>query len=133
MEYEINKERLNKLVYEYIDSYFKNNEIKYAHPYDTNYRDEWGDDDGGENPNVIEYFIGDYYEEDLLFRVYFEDYWTGSNSTADKRRSQSPLLTILNEKFEETLNSMFHDINFWGDGLKLWFVEKFDLKIKRVR
>ena len=132
MEYEIAQERLNKLVYDYIEGYFKNDEINYSHPYDQ-YRDEWGDEVEGENPNVIEYFIGDYYEEDLLFRLYFEDYWTGSNSTADKRKSESPLLTILSNKFEESLNSMFNDIAFWEDGFKLWFVEKFDLKIKRVR
>lgn len=133
MKYEIDKDRLNKLVFDFIDSYFKNDKINYIHPFDTNYRDEWGDEDGGENPNVIEYFIGDYYEEDMLFRLYFKEYWTGTNSTADRRRSQSPLVTILNEKFEETLNSMFNDILFWEDGFKMWFNYKFDLKINRVR
>lgn len=132
MEYEIDKERLNKLVSDYIDNYFRNQEINYSHPYDQ-YRDEWGDEVEGENPYVIEYFIGDYYEEDLLFRLYFKEYWTGTNSTADKRRSQSPLVTILNQEFEESLNTMFNDVMFWEDGFKMWFNEKFDLKINRVR
>lgn len=133
MDYEIDKDRLNKLVSDYIDNYFRNQEINYSHPFDTNYRDEWGDEDGGENPYVIEYFIGDYYEEDLLFRLYFKEYWTGTNSTAEKRRSQSPLVTILNGEFEESLNTMFNDITFWEDGFKMWFNKKFDLKINRVR
>jgi len=88
MEYKIEENRINNLVFDFLENYFKNDEIKYANPHDI-YRDEWGDEVEGENPNIIDYYIGDYYEDDLLFRIYLKDYWTGTNSTADKRRSES--------------------------------------------
>jgi hypothetical protein len=132
MEYKIEENRINKLVFDFLEDYFKNDEIHYHHPYDQ-YRDEWGDEVEGENPNVIEYYIGDYYEDDLLFRLYFKDYWTGTNSTADKRRSESPLLTITDNNLENSLDGMFSEQKVWEEGLKIWFTYKFDLKVNRVR
>ena len=99
MEYKIEENRINNLVFDFLEDYFKSDEILYHHPYDQ-YRDEWGDEVEDENPNVIEYYIGDYYDEDLLFKLYFKDYWTGSNATADKRRSESPLLTIMDNDLD---------------------------------
>ena len=132
MEYKIEENRINKLVFDFLEDYFKSDEILHLHPYDL-YRDEWGDEVEGENPNAIEYYIGDYHEENSLFRLYLRDYWTGTNATADKRRSQSPLLTILDEKLENSLNGMFQDISVWEEGFKVWFNHKFDLKINIIR
>jgi hypothetical protein len=132
MEYKIEENRINNLVFDFLEDYFKSDEIHYHNPYDQ-YRDEWGDEVEGENPNVIEYYIGDYYEDDLLFRLYFKDYWTGTNSTADKRRSESPLLTIADNDLEDSLNGMFSEQKVWEEGFKVWFTHKFDLKINRIR
>lgn len=85
MEYKIKEEKLNGLVVNFLESYFKNEEINYTHPYD-NYEDEDGDEVEGENPNVIEYYIGDYDEDKLLFRLYLKGYWTGKSTTGQEKK-----------------------------------------------
>lgn len=131
MEYKIKEEKLNGLVVNFLESYFKNEEINYTHPYD-NYEDEDGDYVEGENPNVIEYYIGDYDEDKLLFRLYFKGYWTGKNEIAYKRRIESPLISIMDENLEDTLDGMFND-EIWANGFKIWFKTKFDIDINRIR
>lgn len=131
MEYKIKEEKLNGLVVNFLESYFKNEEINYTHPYD-NYEDEDGDEVEGENPNVIEYYIGDYDEDKLLFRLYLKGYWTGKSTTADKRRNESPLISIMDENLEDTLDGMFND-EIWANGFKIWFKTKFDIDINRIR
>ena len=132
MEYKIEENRINKLVFDFLEDYFKSDEILYLHPFDQ-YIDDDGDEVEGENPNVIEYYIGDYYDDDLLFRLYFKDYWTGTNAAGDKRRSESPLLTITDNNLENSLDGMFSEQKVWEEGLKIWFTHKFDLKINRIR
>jgi hypothetical protein len=124
MEYTIENERLNNIVFNFLESYFGNDEINYLHPYDNDF--------DGENPNVIEYYIGEYDEDKLLFRLYFEGYWTGTNATADKRRNESPILSITDENLEDTLDGMFND-EIWANGFKIWFKTKFDIDINRIR
>jgi hypothetical protein len=131
MEYTIENERLNNIVFNFLESYFKNEEINYTHPYDG-YEDEDGDEVEGENPNVIEYYIGDYDEDKLLFRLYFKGYWTGTNATADKRRNESPIISIMDENLEDTLDGMFND-EIWANGFKIWFKRKLDIDINRIR
>jgi hypothetical protein len=134
MEYTIEGSRINELVVNFIDDYLKNVEINYSHPWD-----HFVDDDGnyveGENPSVIYYYEGDDENDDDagLFRLYFKDYWTGTNPTADRRRSESPLLTVFSNGLENALNGMFGKPHVWEEGMKLWFVRRFDIKVKRVR
>lgn len=130
MKFLIMENRLNQLVFQYLEEYFKNEEFNYFHPYNI-YTDDDGNEVEGEDPNVIEYYIGDYNEDDTTFRLYFEKYWTGDNDTAKKRKEESPLLTITDDNLEESLDSMFGDK--WVDGFKMWFKDKFNLEVNRVR
>jgi len=134
MDYEISENKINKIVFDYIENYLKNVEINYSHPWD-----HFVDDDGNyvesENPSVIYYYEGDDESDDAagLFRLYFKDYWTSTNPNADKRRSESPLLTVYSNGLESALNGMFGKPHVWEEGMKLWFVKKFDIQVKRVR
>jgi hypothetical protein len=130
MKFIIMENRLNNLVFNFLEEYFKDQEFNYSHPY-GHFTDEDGVEVEGEDPNAIEYYVGDYYEDDVTFRLYLEKYWTGTNATADKRRSESPLLTIMDTGLEVSLDAMFG--NKWENGFKLWFKDNFNQDVNRVR
>jgi hypothetical protein len=130
MDFMIDENKLDSVVGEFLDQYFKNIEIKYIHPYSI-YTNDYGIDVEGENPYVIDYYIGNYDEDKLLFRVYLEDYWSKKTEAGKKRIEQSPILTLMDENLENNLDGMFN--NLWENGIRVWFESKFGIKIKRVR
>lgn len=125
MDFMIDENKLDSVVGKFLDQYFKNIEIKYIHPRTayTNFEEE--------NPNVIDYYTGIYNEDELLFRLYLEDYWSKETDAGKKRIEQSPILTLMDENLENNLDGMFN--NLWENGVRVWFETKFGIKIKRIR
>jgi hypothetical protein len=130
MEYEINQNRLDEVVIMFLENYFKNEEIHYFHPYD-HFVDEEGNYFDGPDPNKVLFYMGDYNEDEALFYWYDVGYWTSNNPPADRRRSNSPMLSV-EVPIENTLNEMFGK-TIWHSGLKTWFESKFPYKVKTVR
>jgi len=132
MKFIIKESKLNKFVIDFLNNTVDLNELNYFHPYDT-YKDDNGDYVEGENPNVIDFYYGDYNEDDIIFRWYDKGYWTGQNVMGDRRRNESPILTFMNDNIPDNLNGMFGDNGEWHEGLKEWFRTNFNHNIKTIR
>jgi hypothetical protein len=132
MKFIIKESKLNKFVIDFLNNIIDLNELNYFHPYDT-YEDDNGDYVKGKNPNVIDFYYGDYNEDDVIFRLYDKGYWTGQSIMGDKRRNESPILTFMNDNIPDNLNGMFGDNGEWHEGFKEWFRTNFNHNIKTIR
>lgn len=132
MKFIIKESKLDKFVIDFLNNTIDLNELNYFHPYDT-YEDDNGDYVEGENPNVIDFYYGDYNEDDIIFRWYDKGYWTGQNVMGDRRRNESPILTFMDDAIPNNLNGMFGDNGEWHEGFKKWFRKNFNHDIKTIR
>jgi len=130
MDFMIDENKLDGVVGKFLDRYFKDEEINYTHPYDVMFDEETGGHYEGENPEVLIYYIGDYDEDDYLFKIYFEGYWSNTTEAGQKRISESPLLTMDDELYN-TLDGMFGDN--WKQGFRKWFKNKYDIEVNKIR
>ena len=103
------------------------NDIHYTYGYD---------DDGNEVDYAIEFYVGDYDDDDTIFRWYSEDYWDIEDDThnlnSQKKKDESPILDVYdnNELIIGLIDTFGSDL--WKEPLIKWFEEKFDLPIKTL-
>ena len=120
MKYIITESKLNQTVKNYLNNTLDVENINWT--YLTN---EWGDEE-----DAIEFYLGDYMDnDDVLFRLYGEEYWDGSYSS-DWRKELSPMLYIEDQGLLNSLEGLFNDN--WKEGFKEWFVETFEMPVKTV-
>jgi hypothetical protein len=120
MKYIITESKLENFITNYIEDLFSVDEINWANPrmYDPEEMESY------EDPNLIEYYIGDYEEGDnIFFRWYGCDYFS-SNA-----QSNCPLV-VVEVEYERQLNLLFN--NKWKEPFKDWFTSSFNLPVKYV-
>jgi hypothetical protein len=126
MKYIITESRLNDTIIEYLNNIYDVSDINWTNPYD--YDDET--DEEGENPNIIEFYRGDYegtYDSDYVFMWYAPEHFPGPENIS--WFEDAPILEI-HENEGETLNAYFGDK--WHEPFKRWFEENFELPIKTI-
>jgi len=123
MKYIITESKFEKTIMNYFDELFDIENLNWTHPYDT-LDDETGEE--GEDENRIEFYIGDYNEDDAgCFRWYDCEYFNVGSPARDK----CPELFV-GEFYGVTLDGYFGDM--WHEPFKKWIKLKFDLPIKTV-
>jgi len=120
MKYIISENKLYQYIYKYIDDYYEYEDI-HSNPFH--------DDDGNPLDIAIEYYIGNYSDDNTIFRLYRKEYWTPSEYNQFKI-DNSPILMIEDEKFSSYLNSLFN--KRWIPVFKDWFMDKFGEHIKTI-
>lgn len=118
-KYLISETKLDNLITNYIEGLFPIENINWTHPEEFD-MDEM---ESFENPNVIEYYFGDYSDNDNCFRWYSCDYF-GSAA-----QSICPLVMV-ETYYQKQLDSLFNDR--WHEPFKRWFVEKFNQPVKSI-
>jgi hypothetical protein len=112
---ESQKEKVNNLIYQTIDSMFDIDEMI---PYDR--------EDYEQSP--IQVIDPDY---NLFFNIYLPQYWSNDTFEGVVRKKRSPILQ-LEKEFEDKLNSLFGSL--WHDQMITWVENNFPFlpKIKSV-
>ena len=129
MKYIIKESKINDLVINFLNQMYDVDKMNYHHPYDTFVENgEWVE---GENSDLCDFYIGDYNENEGLFRWYGKGYWTGQNEIGDRRRNESPILSFMNDDEYDILQGMFGEN--WKPAFKMWFENNFNYPVKTVR
>jgi len=122
MKYIITESKLNEYILSVIEEMFPVDDINYTEAYD---------DDGNPDDTAYVFYLGDYENDEVIFRWYSKDYWNGPDeSTVDYRIRQSPLLVFEDYNTFYEINSMFQ--NLWKPVFIKWFYESFSLPIKTI-
>jgi hypothetical protein len=122
MKYIITESKLNEYILSVIEEMFPVDDINYTEAYD---------DDGNPDDTAYVFYLGDYENDEVIFRWYSKDYWDGPDeSTVDYRIRQSPLLVFEDYNTFYEINSMFQ--NLWKPVFIKWFYESFSLPIKTI-
>jgi len=103
---ESQKEKVNNLIYQTIDSMFDIDEMI---PYDR--------EDYEQSP--LQIIDPDY---NLFFNIYLPQYWSDDTSSGKERKHRSPILQ-LEKEFEDKLNSLFGSL--WHDQMIKWVENNF--------
>jgi hypothetical protein len=121
MKYLITESKLEETIMNYFDELFDIQNLNWTHPYD--YDDETGEE--GDDENRIEFYIGDYENDDTCFRWYSCDYFTDGSPAKDF----CPEVNI-EGSYGTTLDGYFGDM--WKEPFKQWLTKNFDLPVKTV-
>ena len=121
MKYIITESKLESAIMDYFDELFDVSNINSTNPYD--YDEDTGEE--GEDENRVEFYIGDYGDEETCFRWYDCGYFK-QDSHAQKI---CPTVTV-ESPYDIKLNGLFGDL--WHEPFQKWFKENFDLPIKTV-
>jgi len=122
MKYVITESRLDETITNYLYQIFDVENIHYTVPYE--YDDETGEE--GDDDTRMEFYIGDYENDDSCFKYYTCDYFDeGSNP-----KEICPIVGV-DYPYDTKLNGYFGDK--WHEPFKKWFTENFDLPVKTVR
>ena len=120
MKYLISESRLEELITDYFDETFPIGEISWTNPIE-----EFEDGTEGEDPNRLEFYLGDYGDDNTIFRWYGCEYFReGSHA-----RKICPEV-VVEGPYDRMLNSYFSDN--WEEPFRKWFIEKFNLPVKTV-
>jgi len=117
----LKESQIEKIVMEYLDSIFDTDNINWHHPYE--YNDETGEE--YEDADRIEFYHGDFGDEDIVFR------WTDCPYFNPESRAQTICPEVVIEyPYDTWLYNFFGDT--WQETFKKWFKDNFDLPIKTV-
>ena len=123
----ISEDRIYNLIMKHLNSMFDVYNINWS--YGT-------DDFGNEVDYGISFYLGDYDNDDNLFRWYGEDYFYSEEMShhnkkmVDEWAEKSPMLEFDNNGKKEQLDNLFGDK--WHQPFKDWFLKNFDLPIKTI-
>jgi hypothetical protein len=127
MKFTISEDRIYDLVMKHLNSMFDVDNINWS--YGT-------DDFGNEVDYGIAFYLGDYDDDDNLFRWYGKDYFYSEEMShhnkkmVDEWAEKSPMLEFDNNGKKEQLDNLFGDR--WHQPFKDWFQQNFDLPIKTI-
>ena len=99
--------------------------INFTNPYE--YDEESGEE--YEDPDRIQFYFGDYGDEDYVFLWYDRGYWGDESESYYAYKENSPILEI-EEPYVSQLNGMFADK--WFKPFKEWFRENFEVPVKTL-
>ena len=121
---ETQHERLKNYMMSYFDTLFQPDSINYTHPYAY--------DENGyeyEDPNIFEFYYGNYMDEDFVFSWYGSDYYEEDEDY--NLKVISPILQVSIDRAYE-LDSVFGE-DRWKETFKEWFKETFGMDVKTVK
>jgi hypothetical protein len=127
MKYIILEDRIYDLIMKHIENMFNVDNINWI--YGT-------DDYGDEVDYVALFYLGDFGDDENLFRWYDEGYWEideldyKNDKDLTKLIGQSPILSFDNDGKKEQLDNLFGDR--WHQPFKDWFQKNFNLPIKTI-
>ena len=125
MEIKIQENRLNDIINKQFETMFDVNNINWT---------MIDDDYGNETDDAAVFYLGDYGDEEVLFRWYGENYWVNNDNEPTNFYNimveKSPILEFENQNQKELLDNMFGDR--WEKPFKIWFDKHFDIKIKTI-
>jgi hypothetical protein len=121
MKYIITESKLETAIIEYINVLFPVDNINSTNP--TEYDDETGENYDDETR--VEFYIGDYGDEDTCFRWYDCEYFYPDNQI----KVSCPMVSVEHE-YEKILNGYFNEM--WYEPFKKWFTENFELPVKTL-
>ena len=125
MKYVLSESQMNDLIIRQLNIMFDVDNIHWTYPYE--YDDDTGEE--FEDTNRIEFYIGDYGDDETVFRWYSKDYWGGNPDNYIGYTSKSPIVDI-EEPYLSNLNGLFG--NKWYKPFKDWFKFNFDVYVKSV-
>jgi len=120
-KYGINETKLDNTITDYLDELFDIDNIHHTVPYE--YNDETGEE--GDDDTRMEFYIGDYENDDTCFRWYDCDYFSPNSPAKDI----CPTVHVEYE-YENTLNGYFGDM--WKKPFRKWFIYHFELPCKTI-
>ena len=112
---------MENTITEYLNKVFPLDEIHSTNPieYDSESGETWEDD------NRIEFYLGDYDDENPIFRWYACEYFNPDGPV----QNECPTVSLEYE-YQRKFNSFFGDL--WHEPFKKWFTENFNIPIKTV-
>jgi hypothetical protein len=121
MKFIITESKLHQVITEYLNGLFPLDEVHYTNPitYDYETREDYEDE------NRVEFYLGDYDDENTIFRWYDCKYFYPGTSAKDR----CPLV-VVDHPYDDTLRAYFNDT--WEEPFKKWFTENFNLPVKTV-
>ena len=119
MKVNINKSKLDNIIYQYIDDLFHNNELG-----QLNYT--YFNDLGDERDWQINFYFGDYGDDNTAFVWETEEIY---NHYGISGGEDCPHV-IIEGNIENKLNAMFNDL--WKPIFKIWFKYNYDLELKTI-
>jgi len=121
MKFIITESRLEETITNYLDGLFNVDNIYSTYPYE--YDDETGEE--GDDETRIEFYIGDYENDDTCFRYYDCGYFKPGSYASEL----CPSINV-EYQYETILNGYFGDK--WQEPFRKWFIKNFDLPLKTV-
>ena len=121
MKYIITESKLESAIIDILDEMFPVEDVNWYHPYD--YDEDTGEE--GDDENRLEFYMGDYEDDNACFRWYDCQYFNQGASAHDL----CPMVSI-EYPFDKKLNGYFGDN--WHEPFKKWFTKNFDLPVKTV-
>ena len=121
----ITESQLDNYVIKTLDEMFPEDKIHWMSPYE--YDDETGEE--GEDECRSLFYLGDYEEDEYIFRWYDECYWNTDTWQGEIQANRSPIVDI-DEPYNSRLYGMFGDL--FKEPFIKWFTERFDLPVKSV-
>lgn len=131
MKYIIKESKLNETIKNYLNSVYPVDEMHWTPSLD---------DDLNEMDSAMVFYIGDYDEDETVFRWYDEGYWIEEEKTLPptghgydrkllkKYKNDSPILEFENSNISNALNGYFGDA--WKEPFKEWFYDNFGFIVK---
>ena len=120
MKFIITENRVNEVITNYLDKNYGDLNWTYAL-----------NDDGDETDCAIEFYEGDYSDEEVKFRVYNKCWWKyNSSDNAMEMHKKSPILIFENYNEYNGLEGYFGDT--WIEPFKKWFEDTYEFKLKTV-
>jgi hypothetical protein len=133
MKYIITESKLNETIKNYLNSVFPVDEMHWTPSLD---------DDLNEMDSAMVFYIGDYDEDETVFRWYDEGYWEEEESSLPdsgfeydrkllkKYKNDSPIIEFENSNISNSLNGYFGDA--WKQPFKEWFKDNFDFEVNTI-
>ena len=121
MKYTINESKFKKVVIDYLNELFPEDELHWTHPLDDFYN---------EDDNALRAYLGDSGDGYDCFWWYGPEWFNGDDETQREWRDRAPIVEIEN-KYLLPLNGYFGDK--WHEIFKEWFTERFGVSVKTIQ
>lgn len=126
MKFIITESQLDSYVIKTLNDMFPLEEINWMSPYE--YDDNTGEE--GEDECRAMFYLGDYEEDEYIFRWYDACYWNTDTWQGEIQYKRSPIVEV-EEPYNSRLYAMFGD--HWKEPFKKWFEQNIDMPIKSVQ
>ena len=121
MKYVLKESQFQNAIFKYLDDLFPIEEINWTNPWEED--PDTGEE--GEDPNRIEFYKGDFGDEDTCFRWSACEYFNPDSPAQDICPE-----VVVESPYDVQLNNYFGDL--WHEPFKQWFKKNFNLSVKTI-